>query len=206
MSDIRNGKLYGMIFLFFLVCLVVGGFFLMEYFTSSPAPVKKEETREVAIEKNLKLNPSEEYIYYLNNDLKNELYGINYQDIKINIDSSSARTTEIKLNEEMALLRDSFKKLDDVTLIEEEENKISYKETGIYEAKYAKYTRYFYQNYATILKDNYSFDCFNGEKYLTSVAYVFDTKRGVLLTNADLLQLYNLNITKKRKNSRTIKY
>ena len=105
MNDIRNGKIYGMLFLFFIVCLIVGGFFLMEFFTSSPKEQVKEPPKEVALEEDLKNNKKEDYIYFEDPLIKSELYGINYQNVKINLDSSSARATEIKLNEEMELLR-----------------------------------------------------------------------------------------------------
>ncbi len=196
MNDIRNGKVYGMLFLFFIVCLIVGGFFLMEFFTSSPKKQVKEPPKEVALEEDLKNNKKEDYIYFEDPLIKSELYGINYQNVKINLDSSSARATEIKLNEEMELLKETYKEIKDIDLEEDTLKEIIYKESGIYEAKYAKYTRYFYQNYASLLKDNYSFNCFDGEQYLNSNSYVFDTKTGEIITNEELFALYDLNLDK----------
>ena len=106
MNDTRNGIIYGMLFIFFIVCLIVGGFFAMEYFINdnkgkveTQEKIEKKEHEVVA--KDLKIDNSKDYIYFTNDDIINEEYSISYPTININIDSDIARETEKLLNEEI---------------------------------------------------------------------------------------------------------
>ncbi len=194
--EIRRGKIYGFIFLIFIICLAIGGFFLTKTFVKDRNSEIADSNEPIREEKNLKINKSEDYIYFQNGDTKNLTHEIVYQDIFINIDSNDAQNIMDKLNMEMEELKNSFKILSEANLSEEEQAKVIYKEDNIYKADYRKYTRYFYKDYATILIDDYSFDAVKGKEYQKSFAYTFDTLTGKLIPRKTLLDLYNLNMTK----------
>ncbi len=194
MNDIRNGKFYALTFIFFLLLLGVGGFFLTKSLTKEPLNHSNSNEEVIADTDILKLNKTADYIYFQNDDLKNSSYDINYHEIKININSSDAQNLENTLNNEMSTLKRTYTLISDADLTPEETEKIIYNDSGIYKANYIKYTRYFSKDYVSLLKENYEFDCFTGEKYLSSHAYTFDLNTGKLLNNSKLLSLFNITL------------
>ena len=130
--------------------------------------------------------------YFTNDDIINEEYSISYPTININIDSDIARETEKLLNEEINTNKSSYKEIkvetqedntDKETKDEEKDEDNTDTESDTSEVNYAKYTRYFSQDYVSLRVDNYSLDASNGEKFLNSKSYIFDTSTGNLLTN-----------------------
>ncbi len=198
--EIRRGKIYALIFILFIVFLALGGFFLtkelLENDKDKSATINNSSATNV---KDLRLNKNEDYIYFTSIDNKSLTHEITFQDIFINIDSSDANNVMTKLNNEMQNLKSSFQTLSEAELSEEELEKVIYKEDDIYKTSFRKYTRYFYKDYAGILIEDYNFDCFKGDIFQNSEAYTFDTITGKLLSNGDLLNLYNLSMTKVKE-------
>ncbi len=217
MNDTRNGIVYGMLFIFFIVCLIVGGFFAMEYFINdnkgkveTPEKIEKKEHEVVA--KDLKIDNSKDYIYFTNDDIINEEYSISYPTININIDSDIARETEKLLNEEINTNKSSYKEIkvetqedntDKETKDEEKGEDNTDTESDTSEVNYAKYTRYFSQDYVSLRVDNYSLDASNGEKFLNSKSYIFDTSTGNLLTNEEVFSIYDTNLENLKEKIKT---
>ena len=199
MNDVRKGKVYAALFVFFIIVLIVGGYMAMVYLTSGKEP-QKEKTPEV--KQSLKIDEDKDYLYFTNVDLKNEDYNIIYQDVNINLDSSEARSLENNLNNAMADLKSTYKLISEANLTEEENEKVLFTDSGIYEASYIKYTRYISPKYISLLVDYYEFNCYSGEKYLSSIAYVFDVKTGKLLSNNEVLKLYDYSLDKLKQKVR----
>ena len=126
-----------------------------------------------------------------NKSLENEM---TYQDIVININSNDAITIEKELNKEMEALKKTYKKLSEQKISDEDQEKIIYKEDDIYSSTFKKYTRYFYKNYASLLSEEYDYDCFSGAIYKNSKSYVFDTTTGELLSKQELMKLYKKSL------------
>ncbi|MCM1052858.1 MAG: hypothetical protein NC483_02640 [Ruminococcus sp.] len=194
--DIRRGKIYALIFVLFIIFLALGGFFLTNYLTKSSKDKDSNIEEKVPEEKSLKILDNEEYIYFEDEEIKSESLDISFKKIKININSKEAGGIETKLNDEMDTLEENLKKISDMEIEDGEQEEIVYKEDDIYSAEYINYTRYFYKDYASILIDKYSFDCFSGSKYLTSSSYTFDTSTGKIITNDEILDIYSTNMTK----------
>ena len=74
MNDIRNGKFYALTFIFFLLLLGVGGFFLTKSLTKEPLNHSNSNEEVIADTDILKLNKTADYIYFQNDDLKNSSY------------------------------------------------------------------------------------------------------------------------------------
>lgn len=196
MDDVRSGHIYALLFIMFIGLLSIGGFFLTKMLTKNDQTEnpKKEENKSIVT--NLKVNKDEEYLYFTNNETLSIEHDITYQDIKININSDDAKKIETKLNNEMAELKGSVKKISEEELTEEDLAKIIYKDDDIYSAKYRKYTRYIYKDYASIYIEDYEFDCLNGPNKVNTSAYVFNTENGKLLSNSEILDIYNISIEK----------
>ena len=195
MNDIRSGKFYALMFVLFVLFLGIGGFFLTKYLIADPkSPNNANEV--IADNSNLKLNKEKDYIYFTNDDLKNKDYNINYHDVKLNFNTTDAQELEKTLNTEMSVLKDTYILIEDKDLTPEELEKVIYSDSGIYEASYNKYTRYISSDYASLLKESYVFNCFEGETYLKSMAYTFNIETGKLLSNNELLANFNLSLDK----------
>jgi len=199
-DDTRNGIVYGALFLFFIVILIVGGYVLTVKVTKEDSSDKintnnNEKTEEnVVISDKYKIDKTKEYIYFDNIDSKSLEHEIIFQDIIININSNDAKNLETKLNNDMAELRKTYKKISDQELSEEDKERILYKEDDIYSTLFKKYTKYFYKNYTSLLVDSFDYDCYNGSTYKNSISYVFDTNTGKILTKKEILNIYNKNL------------
>lgn len=195
MNDIRNGKIYAALFILSLVLLIVGGYFLtvkvMSEDKKTPTTIPDEETASKT--ETLKINKDKDFIYFENSDSKSLEHEIIYQDIVLNFQSSNTNIIE-KLNNEMNELRKTYKKISEQTITAEEEEKILYKEDDIYSATFRKYTRYFYKNYASLLVEEYDYNCFNGSTFKNSQSYVFDVSNGKTISKNELLNNYNKSI------------
>lgn len=196
MNDTRKGKFYALMFLFFLIFLIVGGYFLTKSLTKKEEATGNEETPkfEKVDPDKLKIDKEEDFIYFVNKEVYSEELDIVYQDIMMNINSVEAREIANVLNRENATLEESIKLISDQKLSESENEKIVYRIKDIYEAKYREYTRYFSDKYASLVINDYEFDCFTGSKYLRSKAYVIDTVTGKVLTNEEILKKSNLTM------------
>lgn len=208
MNDIRRGKVYALIFIIFLGLLVGGGFFLTKNLTKDKPkksmPISENSVKE---EVNLKLLKDEDYVYFTNEEvisIKNE---ITFKNIAININSNEARLVETKLNNRSEELHGTFKKISESLLTPEEKDAIVYNEEDVYSVNYVKYGTYTYKDYASILVEDYEYDCINGKKQVGAMSYVFDITTGKLLSKADLLAKYGMTLEtlKEKVNSELAK-
>lgn len=197
MEDIRFGKVKAALFLFFIVVLIVGGYFLMEVFVRSENKndfsEKNVASKSEQLKEDYRINDNEELIYFTNTEIKNEARNIIYQDVIFNFDSIYAKNLETTLNLETAELKESYKLISDQELTDEEKELIIYSESDVYSAKYNEYTRYFFKDYASLVKNTYTYDCFNGVKLEKQESYVFNVSSGSLLSKNKLLELYKIS-------------
>lgn len=199
MDDIRSGKVKAAIFLFFIVVLVVGGYIGMIMLTKEPENTKKLETEVASKSDNktdIRIDKSKDYIYFENEVLKNETRDIAYKDVVFNFDSNDAKTIATFLNNERETNEKTYKTISEVELTEEEQEKILYKDSDVYEAVYNKYSRYFYENYATIVNDVLEYNCNSGNKEIRVSAYTFDTNTGELLSKSKLMNDFDISLDK----------
>lgn len=200
MDDIRSGKVKAAIFLFFIIVLVVGGYIGMIMLTSD---TKKQEHNNSKIADNddtkeidIRIDKNKDYIYFDNETVKNETRDIVYQDVIFNFDSNDAKTIAAFLNSERERNEKTYKMISEVELTDEEKESILFKDSDVYEAVYNKYTRYFYEDYISIVNNVYEYNCKDGGKNTAVSAYVFDKKTGNLLTKSKLMEDYNITLDK----------
>ncbi len=197
MDDIRSGKVKAAIFLFFIVVLIVGGYVSMIMLTKDMEQDNK--TSEVASnnideKEDIKINDTEDYIYFDNIVIKNEIRDISYQDVVFNFDSYDAKTIATFLNSEREANEKTYRTISEVELTEEEQENILFKDSDVYEATYNKYTRYFYKNYATIVNSLFEYNCNDGTKNTKVSAYTFDTNTGDLLSKNRLMEDFDISL------------
>lgn len=193
MDDIRRGKIYGALFAFFIVLLIVGGYKATKKLTENE-PKKETKTEEKEEKIDLRIDKEKDVIYFENEEVMSEKQEIVYQNAIINLNSDDALSITSNLNNKMSELKKTIKIISGQELDEEELDEIIYKEDDIYSATYEIYTRYFYRNYASLLVDEYDFDCKVGSTYKISTAYVFNTKTGKLLSKKEILNEYKKDI------------
>ena len=199
MDDIRSGKVKAAIFLFFIVVLIVGGYISMIMLTKDTKQDKKTSkvaTKNNDEKKDIKINDTEDYIYFDNIVVKNEIRDIMYQDVVFNFDSYDAKTIATFLNSEREANEKTYKTIGEVELTEEEQENILFKDSDVYEATYNKYTRYFYKDYATIVNSVFEYNCNEGSKNTGVSAYVFDTRSGSLLSKSKLMEEFDITLDK----------
>lgn len=199
MDDIRSGKVKAALFLFFIVILLVGGYIGMIMLTKESEDTKKNDT-EVASKSNskkdIRIDKSEDYIYFENEVVKNETRDIIYQDVVFNFESNDAKTIATFLNNERETNEKTYKTISEVELTPEEKESILFKDSDVYEATYNKYTRYFYKNYATIVNNTLEYNCNDGSKNTNVSAFVFDINTGDLLTKSKLMEKFDISLDK----------
>lgn len=192
MDDIRAGKIYAAVFALFLVIFAVGGYFGVVFLTKDNQSSQSKQEESVSQEKEIdnRIDKDQDFIYFTNIEKKETEREIIYQDVVFNFDSNDAKEIEEKLNTEMSELKESFLLISNQNLSEEEKEQIIYQDGDVYQASYQNYTRYFYQNYASLVTHLYGYDCFKGAKQENSKSYVFDTETGKLLSKSELLAIY----------------
>lgn len=194
--DIRNGKIYAMMFILFIVCLIVGGYILTVIILKDTKVEEPKTNTKIEVNDKLKVDKDKEYIYYDFEEVVSEKENIVFNNIFININSDDAEMVMNRLNNQNNSNKTSLKKISEQNISDEDLQKFIYKEDDIYSISYSKYTRYFYKNYASIISDDYKFDCFNGHSYLGSKAYTFDTLTGKIVSYQNLLKEFNLDMEK----------
>lgn len=193
MNENRKGKIYGIIFLILILFLIIGGYFLTKSLTSHDAskePMESQNEKKGATEE-LKLDQEKDFIYFENIDILSEKQKIIYQDVKMNFDIPELLELETELNKKTIALKETVKKISEANLSIEEQEKIVFQDDDIYEANYLKYTRYFSEKYASLIVDEYLFNCINGGSYQNSTAYVIDLETGHLLTSDELMSRFD---------------
>ena len=177
----------GIKFAFFgiiVLTIAIGGFVLMQ--KSKPINNLKNETEKTTEKKEIKdirLNKSEDYIYYQNNERVANDVDIEFKDIILNFEDKNniASTLNNETKEFKSLLKY------DETIDSEEYNKVV-------TAKYKTYEFYIYEDYISLLINYFSFDRENLVSFLNSKTYVFNKNTGDLITTDELLAKNNLTV------------
>ena len=174
-------------FFFFLIVfgLLIGGYFYMDYsLNKKDIPEEKEEIISYKIDDN------KEYIYYINESTLSEGAEIYYKDVVINIKNQEVLTES--LEKENKIYKNN------ITYLTEEDLKnpeiITYNNDNIKYLTFRDYKNYEFGKYISLLISDYNYSCYDGVTFNNSYAYVFDTKDGILLSENELLNMYNLNI------------
>ena len=173
------------IFIFFLLLFIVGGYFLMNYMQNNH---KDNESNNAVTElKEIRIDPTKEYIYFENiEDILHEEH-ISKQEIIINIKGFENVTNE--LNNELKSFTNEYVNLDNVDL---EEGQVCTNEANLYSFPYREYTYNVFGNYISLVINDFTYNCLNGSEIENIKGYIIDKETGTVYTDEELLNAFKV--------------
>lgn len=194
----RGNSIKFTIFIIFLLAVGIGGYIgMMNVLKNGESIWDKAPSDDETPD--LRLDKTKDYVYYTNEEEILEDSGAYYRDIHINL--SSGKLTSETLNNEMAEIRRSIIRVHEVTLdpnVEYTEN-----EEGIYSMDIREYQEYEYEQYVSILVEDYKYDILNLQTPADIKAYVFDKYEDNLISSAELLEKYDLTLDDVKEKIKT---
>lgn len=193
--DKKSNFIACIFFVFLLLILAVGGFFLTKYLTN-------EEHEEIARQRGLdsfKSDTSKEIVYFENETIISEEPDIVYKDVVINL--QDAKTVNQILKDEMVNIRNSVKKISESEV--DPNREILYSEQDIFYALERNYAFYESTNYLSVVVTDGYFDCYSGSNISSVKTYNFSLNNGKHLSNQTLLGFFNTNIDEIKNIIRT---
>lgn len=186
----ENNSYIGFALFFFLIAILVAiGSFIL-YFNKINFNNDQDDTNlEVKLSDKLKENKQEDFIYFTAIENISTQNSLTYKKANINLKSDDAESVNEKLDDMYNKALTSVKKANN------EEN-ICNNSSEIYEAAILDYASYSYNKYITLLITENLYNCTDEiEKPSKVTSYTFDTTTGKLISQEDLLKLFNLTYT-----------
>lgn len=188
MEENFKNKLGFFAFFFLVVFLAVGGFFFTNYLANRPEDNKVVENNSEKTD--YRIDKNKEYIYFVNDKVISESAEIYTKDVVINLSTQS--TLNESLEKENKIFNNNIKYLDETELLTDE--LITYNNDNLYALTYREYKTFEYNNYISLVLEDYNYSCFDLSTFIGTKGYIFDTNTGKLLSNDEVLDMYNLNI------------
>ena len=190
MEENFKNKLGFWMFFVIVLFLAIGGYFFTDYILNVKEEVSKNNKKEEKI--NYKIDEEKNYIYFQNEKsiIDEDDVEVYYKDVIINI-KGQENITEILENENKKY-QGNIKYLSDMELLSEDI--ITYNYNNIYALTFREYKVYEYNDYVSLVIDNHNYSCFDLNSFASTKSYVFDISEGKLLTNEDVLNLYDVNM------------
>ncbi len=172
MKEERNNALGILFFIFIIVIIIVGSTYLIKQKTTQNNNTNNEVKEEETI--NLKINTNEDYIYYTTSTTINNL---TYKYPVINLNSPDATLITNNLKEYVDTLKNT---------------------PNTEEVLYPEFSIYKYDNYVSLVSTEFIY-----QEELSTInnlkSYTFDITNGNLITEDNLLALFNTNLNNATK-------
>lgn len=191
MEENLKNKLGFWVFTLIVLFLAVGGYFFTDYVLININ--NKDETQEKEELKDYKVDKTKEYIYYKNEEVISEgTEGaeIYYKDVVINL--STQEVLNEALEKENKMYKNNIKYISQMNLISGEI--INYNNDDLYALNFREYETYEFDKYVSLVINDYYYSCFDLITFDKSKSYVFNTENGKLLTEEEVLNMYNQNM------------
>ena len=181
----KSSKIGALLFILFIMCLIAGGQYLY-YMT-----IHKDDSN-IKITKNsdCRVDSKKDHFYYKNEKVISESAEIYYKDLVVNI--KGYEHIADSLNEQNASYMSNIKYIKDMNLMSNEI--VNYNNDGIYMVTYREYKTFKYNNYASLVIEDYIYDCFDQSGIKGYKGYIFDISTGKLLTDDEVLSRFNTNM------------
>lgn len=186
MEENFKNKLGFWCFVIIVLFLLIGGYFFMNYALND----HKSQNNKKGTEVSYKIDKKKDYIYFENEKVVSEKAEIIYKDIIINLKGQEVLTET--LNKTNAIYQENIQYLKDITLLDE--SLIKYNNDDLYALTYRKYDVYEYDNYVSLLVNDYNYSCFDLTTFNKVKGYVFNTDNGKELSEKELFALYDTNM------------
>ena len=193
MEENLKSKLGFLVFTLIVLFIGIGGFFFTRYELNNQKD-KKNETKNI----DYHIDKDQKYIYYKNLSVISEDAEIEYQDVVINIKGQEALTKSLQDENEIYKTNIKYISKENVT-----EEVIKYNNDDLYSLNFRVYSDYEYGDYVSLVVKDYDYSCFDFITFNKTKSYIFNTKTGEVLKEADILDKYNLNMDTLKEKMRT---
>lgn len=183
------------IFILVILFLLIGGYIYTKYALNDE---KKNDVKEKEI--SYKIDENEPYIYFKNEEVISESAEIYFKDVVINLTTQENLTKS--LEGENRGYKNNIKYKDSKTNVVKEDL-CNYDNDNLYMLTYREYQDYEYNNYVSLLINKFNYSCIDNSTFIGTKSYIFDTKSGRLLTEDEILTLYNLTMNEIKRNIRS---
>lgn len=197
MEENFKNKLGFFTFFFVVLFLLVGGYFLTDYLLKESSTKDNDNKNEKV--QDHRINKEEDYIYFINQETISEGAEIYYRDVVINLDSQEHLTEA--LEKENKIFKNNIKYLKDVELLSEE--LINFNFDNLYALTFRNYKVYEYDNYVSLVIEDYNYSCFDLNTFISTKSYIFDIEDASLLTKEEILDLYDTSMDTIKEKIRT---
>ena len=190
MEENFKNKLGFFTFFFIVLFLLVGGYI----YTNHSINEKKNNLSKNKEDKiDYRIDNKKDYIYYINESVLSSDAEIDYKDVVINLEV--AKTINESLSKENKSYRENIQYItdhkDDIL-----SNELIKDNNNIYSMTFRTYEDYEFGKYISLVINEYNYSCFSEETFNRSITYVFNKEENILLTDDDLLNMYNTNMDK----------
>ncbi len=186
MDNLRS-KLGFSLFFILIIFLLVGGYIFTNYIVNNKDVIEEKEKISY------KIDEDKDYIYYINEEEISEEAEIDYKDVVININTQKELNTS--LNKENAGYKESIQYIKDNKDKLPSTEVIKYNYNDLYYLSFRRYQDFKYNNYISLLIQDYNYSCFDYVTFKSSKAYVFNIDNGKLLSVDELLDNFKSSKT-----------
>lgn len=186
-------------FLVVVLLFIVGGYFLTDYLVNGDFTFGTNSLDNVVELVDYRIDKTMDYIYFEEREYPISSLWMKYQTITINI--TGHQELEDELNDSEAILSSSVTYVTD----EDESNEsLLFNEEGIYSLEYREYDLINYGDYITLISYDYKYDISNVVTPLKLGVYTFDKTTNELLSEEDILNLYDITIEEVKEEVKSV--
>jgi len=156
----------------------------MQYALNDSSGTKKEEPKEVT---SYKIDKDKDYIYYINEEVISEKAEIFYKDVVINLNTQEVLTKT--LEKENKVYKSTILYIKDKPSLNKD--LIVYNKDGLYALNFREYKTYEFEEYVSLVINDYNYTCFDDTTFDKTKSYVFNVNNGSLMTEDEILKMYN---------------
>ena len=195
-ENFKNG-LGVCVFIIILLTLSIGGYFFTKQIINEPEQKDVKDQKESEV--NHKIDKNNDYIYFKNEEVISEGAEIYYKDVVINLDTQTVLNES--LEKENKIYKNNIKYISDMNLITNEI--INYNNDNLYALNFREYKTYEFEKYVSLVITDYNYSCFDLTTFNKTKSYVFNTETGELLSEDDILKIYNVNLSTIKEKIKT---
>lgn len=196
MEENFKSKVGFCLFIFIILFLGIGGYFFTKKIISNDNSINTDNNEIISY----KIDNNKDYIYYKNEEVISESAEIYYKDVVINLNTQEVLSET--LNKENNIYKENIKYISDINILSND--LINYNNDNLYALNFREYETYEFDKYVSLVINDYNYTCFDLITFDKVKSYVFDTSNGKLLSNEELLSMYNLSLDNIKDNIRNV--
>lgn len=188
--DLKN-KIGFTFFILVLLLFIFGGYFTTVYVLNTDFGSSDDDTESVVELVDNRIDKTKDYIYFENLEYPIDGSLMKFQDIVINLSGFSS--LESSLNSSEVEFKDSIVYTSEVDLSDDADLTFANDE-GIYGFSYREYTVISYDDYVSLILQDYTYNIIDLNEPVKIECYIFDKKENILLNEDDILNMFETNM------------